>query len=229
MWPLRSAPDLLRRYLLTRNTAGAYRRYLETPLPDPRSSVADTEFLAVDFETTGLDAAQEAILSIGYVLIRNGRILLRDSAYRQIQVNTPIPAQSVRIHQITDERAQQGEHLSAVLPDLLAALAGRVLVAHHAPIERSFLNAACTRLYGHPLPLRSVDTLALEQRRAGQRQTTLAAGQLRLFNLRERYGLPRYQAHNALSDAIATAELFLLQCAQIQGNDADLRLRRLLS
>jgi len=32
--------------------------------------------------------------------------------------------------------------------------------------------------------------------------------------LREQHGLPRYQAHNALCDAIAAAELFLVQVAQ---------------
>jgi len=228
MWSFLSPPELLRRYLLTRTTSEDFRRYLETPLPNPRRYLSEVDLLALDFETTGLDSRTEAILSIGYVVIRDNRILLRESAYHQIQVNTPIPEQSVRIHHITDVRAQAGAHLSSVMPVLLQALAGRVLLAHHAGIERGFLNAACRRLYGHPLPLRSIDTLALERRRVGRRQTVPARGQLRLFNLREHYGLPRYQAHNALSDAIATAELFLVQAAQIKGDDADIRLRHLM-
>ena len=228
MWSNLIPPELLRRYLITRATAEEFRRYIETPLPSPRRNLSEVELLALDFETTGLNARSEAILSIGYTVIRNNRILLRDSAHHQIQVNTPIPEQSVRIHHITDERAQRGEHLSSVMPVLLQVMAGRVLLAHHSSLECGFLNAACRRLYGYPLPVRVIDTLALERRRAGRRQVSLAPGQLRLFNLRERYGLPRYQAHNALTDAIATAELFLVQAAQIKGNDADIRLRSLL-
>ncbi len=220
---------LLRRFLLTRATPTAFRHYLETSLPGLRQNMSELELLALDFETTGLDPRSEAILSIGYVVIRDNRILLRESAHHQIQVNTPIPEQSVRIHHITDERAQRGEHLSSVMPILLEAMAGRVLLAHHASIECGFLNAACRRLYGYPLPMRFIDTLALERCRAARRQVTLAPGQLRLFNLRDQYGLPRYQAHNALIDAIATAELFLVQLAQIKGNDSDIRLRDLMA
>ena len=40
------------------------------------------------------------------------------------------------------------------------------------------------------------------------------AGQLRLWNARTRYGLPVYKAHNALTDAVATAELYLAQVAE---------------
>ena len=220
---------LLRRYLLTRPTPPAMRHYLETPLPRLRQYLSEVELLALDFETTGLDPRSEAILSIGYVVIRDNRILLRESAHHQIQVNTPIPEQSVRIHHITDQRAQRGEHLSQIMPTLLDAMAGRVLLAHHAGIECGFINAACRRLYGYPLPMRVIDTLALERCRAARRHVTLTAGQLRLFNLRQQYGLPRYQAHNALIDAIATAELYLVQLAQIKGDDSDIRLRDLMA
>ena len=36
---------------------------------------------------------------------------------------------------------------------------------------------------------------------------------LRLVDLREGYGLPRYKAHDALTDAIATGELLLAMIA----------------
>jgi len=40
---------------------------------------------------------------------------------------------------------------------------------------------------------------------------------LRLHALSERYNLPRYSAHNALSDALAAAELFLAQVSYGDG------------
>ena len=53
-----------------------------------------------------------------------------------------------------------------------------------------------------------VDTEDLIRRWLEQRNEAFGGHQLRLHALRERYGLPRYKAHNALTDALATAELF---------------------
>jgi DNA polymerase-3 subunit epsilon len=50
-------------------------------------------------------------------------------------------------------------------------------------------------------------------------------GELRLDALRAAYNLPRYPAHNALSDALATAELFL---ALLQHQSDETPLRALL-
>ena len=55
----------------------------------------------------------------------------------------------------------------------------------------------------------TIDTLEIAQRVFERRNHTIQPGDLRLFNLRPRYNLPQYRAHNALSDALATAELFL--------------------
>jgi DNA polymerase-3 subunit epsilon len=63
------------------------------------------------------------------------------------------------------------------------------------------------------LPIPTVDTQAVALRWFQQRDKQVAAKELRLHALRERYNLPRYPAHNALSDALAAAELFLAQVA----------------
>ena len=47
---------------------------------------------------------------------------------------------------------------------LLAALAGRVLLAHFARIETGFLTAVCERAWGASMPCVVVDTLELERR-----------------------------------------------------------------
>ena len=41
------------------------------------------------------------------------------------------------------------------------------------------------------------------------------ANELRLWNARGRYGLPIYRAHNALVDALACAELYQAQVAEL--------------
>ena len=61
---------------------------------------------------------------------------------------------------------------------------------------------------------RSIDTLRIAQRRFARHNQVLKTGDLRLFNLRRRYQLPQYKAHNALTDALAGAELFLALAAE---------------
>lgn len=164
-------------------------------------------------ETTGLDPRKDQMLSVGHVLIRGGRIELASACHRTIRIDRAIPEASAIIHQITDDQAARGEELEAVVAGLLAALTGRVMIAHFAQIERTFLGAACRRLYDRDLLVPVVDTQALALSGFERRNASFKPSDLRLHRLGERYNLPRYRAHNALSDALAAAELFLAQAA----------------
>jgi DNA polymerase-3 subunit epsilon len=83
-----------------------------------------------------------------------------------------------------------------------------VLLGHHVGLEQAFLDAACRRLYGAGFLAPLADTEVLIQHWLERKNEVFGGHQLRLHALRERYGLPRYKAHNALIDALATAELF---------------------
>ncbi|MCG6941849.1 MAG: 3'-5' exonuclease [Thiohalocapsa sp.] len=189
------------------------RDYLATPFPRPGLDYRDARYVAVDLETTGLDARRDQILSIGWVLVDGNRIRLGSARHRLLRVAGAIPADSAVIHQITDDEAARGLELSAALPELLADLAGRVLIAHHARVELGFLGRACKRLWGKGLLVRAIDTQAVARRLLERRQIPFKASDLRLHALCERYNLPRHGAHNALSDALSAAELFLAQAA----------------
>jgi DNA polymerase-3 subunit epsilon len=165
--------------------------------------------VALDLETTGLDPKKDAILSIGLVEVDHWGIRLATAWHRIVRVDTAIPGDSAVIHQITDDQSAAGSPLEELLPEVLARLAGRPMIVHYSPIEQNFIDAACRRLYGAPFVTPIVDTLEIGQRVFERRNHLIQPGDLRLFNLRPRYNLPQYKAHNALSDALATAELFL--------------------
>ncbi|MDH5518534.1 MAG: exonuclease domain-containing protein [Gammaproteobacteria bacterium] len=209
--------DVVRKILYKRVSDSAFKEYLKEKVPARRDEVINTEFIALDFETTGLDTALDSILSIGYTVIKNNRVILKESAYQIIRQDNNLQSSNVAIHQITDTQASQGVDLKQALDQLLLKMAGKVLLAHHADIELGFLNIACQKYYGYSLPVRVVDTLLLEKKRLQRRHAGFKSAQLRLFNIRMAYGLPRYKAHNALEDAVATAELFLLMLAKYCG------------
>ena len=208
-----SALDWRRRWQLRRTPPCPLHDYLARPLPPKGRDYRTTDFVAIDLETTGLDASRDLILSVGYVVLHGNRIDLSSTCHRVVRIDRSIPEASAVIHQITDDQSARGLELIDVMAELLDVLAGKVLVAHHASIECGFLGNACRRLWGGGLPVQVVDTQVLAHRTFERRQTAFKASDLRLHSLGERFNLPRYGAHNALSDALAAAELFLAQAA----------------
>jgi len=205
--------DGYRRWLLRKLPPGPLRDYCAVPLPRRAIDYRQIGYVALDFETTGLNPRRDHILSLGWVVVENVCLLLGTAEHRIIRLDCDIPAESAAIHRITDDQSATGETLNRALAALFATLTGRVLIVHHASIERGFLAATCRRLYGYPPPLRIIDTEVVARRVLDRRQIIYQASELRLHALAERYNLPRLNAHNALSDAIVTAELFLAQTA----------------
>lgn len=188
--------------------------YTDPPI-NQNQCVADAELLALDFETSGLNPQSDRLLSMGWVLISRGRIRMASAGHCIIRSDHHSVGQSATVHGLLDADLEQGISLPEALNSLLAMLRGRMLVVHYSPIEAGFLQKACQMIHGVPLPLQIIDTLAIEaQRRAHIHDSQ---GALRLHACRERYGLPRYRAHNAAIDALACAELLLAQVAHIGG------------
>ncbi|ABK43562.1 Exonuclease, RNase T and DNA polymerase III [Magnetococcus marinus MC-1] len=205
------------------------RDYLSVPIVDAKTDYRDVKFLALDLETTGLDPNKSEILSVGFVPVYNGRVVLSGCAHYLVQPEGAISHASAVVHGITDDHAEAyGEPLSVVLPRVLKALKGHVLLAHHCPIELNFIRKACQRLYGEMPLIPAVDTLVIERQIMDRRSGTYEPGALRLFTARTRYNLPRYAAHDALMDAIACGELFLAQ-AVYQAGRGTLTMNRLFN
>lgn len=189
------------------------RAFYQTPFPTPHTDWREIDILAVDLETTGLNSKTDEILSFGYCTLSNQSLLLGSSNHILTRPSCDIPEVSAVVHGILDDEACNAQPLADVLPSLLQALAGKAMLAHYSPIEYNFIDATCQRLYGFPFICPVIDTLALEAKKLKAESRVIGSGDLRLANARQRYGLPRYPAHNALTDAIAAAELFLAQMA----------------
>jgi DNA polymerase-3 subunit epsilon len=205
--------DFQRKRLLKQAPEGALRDYLAQPFPSRKLDYREVEYVSIDLETTGLDPRKDHILSIGYVILRGVSIDLSTARHILVRTSRDIPESSAVIHQITDEQAATGQDITHVMPQLLKAMQGRVMIAHHARIEAGFLSTACEGLYNCKLLIPTVDTQTVALRLFQRRNITVAPKELRLHGLRERYNLPRYPAHNALSDAVSAAEVFLAQAA----------------
>lgn len=227
--PLVPVLSLRRRQLARRARPSPLKTFLESPLPPLSMDWRDCAYLVVDFETTGLDSRQDTLLSIGRVAMDGVEVDLASARHDLIRPERAIPESSAVIHCITDDVAAEGRPLDEVLPALLEALAGRVLVAHNARFEMAFLQRACKQLWGAGLALPVIDTMQLARRQFERRHVSWRQDALRLDSLRQDHQLPRYDAHHALSDALSTAELFSALVQERLNGPNPLPVRRLIA
>ena len=204
MWHLR----LRRLHRLRRANGTPLQRCWQQPLPSTSSDWRRVSFLVCDAEMSSLEPQTGELLSLGWVAVEEGGIQLGSARHHLIRADDTV-GQSATVHQLRDCELASAQRIDEVMAAFLQAAAGRVLVFHNAFLDTAFLNKATRALYGVPLLLPTVDTLALEERLLRRREQAIQAGDLRLQGCRDRYRLPPYPAHNALIDALATAELLL--------------------
>ena len=170
----------------------------------------ETSFIVCDAEMSSLDPATGELLSLGWVIIRDAGIALSYSEHHLCKARASV-GQSAEFHQIRDCDLSNAETDAQILERFLSACAGRTLVLHHDNADMAFLNALCKREYNAPLLLSYIDTMERERSKLQRRNIPIKDGDLRLHACRKRYNLPAYAQHNALVDAMATAELLLAQ------------------
>lgn len=190
------------------------------------TSWRDTHFAVVDVETTGLDVAVSEVISVGILDVVGGRVQVGSAYYREVRPQVLPAADTVVIHGIRPVDAAAGGDPDEVGREVIERLSGRVLVAHVAWVERAFLGAWLEPLGWH-VPKDVVDTDVLARLALARSGGPAMAGHIRLGAAAERYGLPEQGRHQALGDALTTAQLLLaLACT---AEDGEPTLRDLLS
>ena len=208
-----------RRRLRALKSAGQpeLRAYAKARWPDARTPLAQVPLLAVDFELDGL-AHGAHVLQAGWIGFAAGGIPVGQAAGCDVRSQRRLNDEAVTIHGIGEDRARSGVGVESMALQLIDALAGRVMVAHGAAIERAVIARVSRTHFGLAVPVRSICTLALERR---LNPHLAGADAYRLAPSRRRYNLPDFPQHDALSDALAAAELLLAQLSRI-GRDTPL-------
>jgi DNA polymerase III subunit epsilon len=177
--------------------------YVTSPLPQLDADWRSASYCVLDLETTGLHTRSDEIISYAAVPINEGRIVLGDARHGFIRPRGSISPESVRIHGIRRDDLADAPPLDEALDDLLTAMAGRVLVVHVDWVERGFLTAAL-----RPRGLR-LNEPVLDTNRIAQAYLPDLPEFVRLGDLAARLRLPCYPEHEALADAMTTAQVFL--------------------
>jgi len=184
-------------------------------LIDSSQPLKSTRFLVLDCEMSGLDVKRCHLLSLGWAVIEHGRIINSSGKHLLIHAEKGT-GDSSKIHGLMDSSIAGARSAAAVLMLLIEQMQGAVLVFHHAPLDIRFLQKEAIENFHCPLLFTYLDTMHIEKRRIHIQGKTKG---LRLSQCRERYGLVSGSQHNALADAVATAELLLAQASYLDRGD----------
>jgi DNA polymerase III subunit epsilon len=208
------------------SAAAAYRA---AALPGRRTPWREGAFCVVDLEATGLDPRRDAVVAWSAVPVDRGRVVLASEREGLVRPPGAVPPESIRIHGLRELDLVGAPAPEEAADALLEAMAGRVLVAHAAWVERAFLGRLLrprgARLRGPVVDTRTLGRLWL-LRRDGE-----ASPRLSLAELTAALGLPAHRPHTAAGDALTTAQAFIA-LATLLGDetvgslaDADHRIR----
>jgi DNA polymerase III subunit epsilon len=168
----------------------------------------------VDVETTGLDPRTDEVISFAVVPIEGGRIVSGAHTSGLVRPRrTPSP-DSIKMHGLRAADLANAPAPATAAPRFAAALAGGLIVVHYGRIERTFLAPMLAGV-GRRYPRHVADTEILG------RLWLLGRGIptppiLPLSRLAGELGLPVHRPHDALGDALTTAQVFLALASHLE-------------
>ena len=161
----------------------------------------------IDTETTGRDAAEDHIVELAVVVGQDGKIISRDTWL--INPGVPIPAETTKVHGISDEDVAHKPAFAEVVDEILAALSDAIPAAYNAPFDRGFLLSEVRRVGRSDLP----DVPAVRQRVVWldpliwARHLHHKEKSKRLGEMAKLLGVKLENAHQATADAEAALEV----------------------
>lgn len=170
------------------------------------------DYIVLDFETTGLNAACEAIIQIGAIRIRDRKRVAEFNTY----VNPRKPLTPfIKSHTgLSDRKLKNAPFIEQVLPKLLEFIADDMIVCHNAQFDISFLEAAYKNVVGENKHFHSRCTLEINRELSPNMRAH------KLAYLTEKYGFTNNgREHDALYDCKCTHDLYEHQRQRVKAKE----------
>lgn len=205
-WLADSLQALRRRRLLGKLRDPAFRFLFDPPPAD--------EWVALDCETTGLNVRTDEIISIGAVRIVGDRILTSERLELLIKPQGDVGADSICVHRLRKRDLADGVPVEQAVRSLLQFIGSRPLVGYYLEFDVAMLNRVLIPMLGIGLPQPKIEISALYydyrfRQLPPYRQQGDPDLDLRFSTLMAELGLPTWDAHDALNDAVMAALAFV--------------------
>lgn len=171
-------------------------------LPFPATPLLALDAVALDLETTGLEASRARIVEIGAVQVNCGKPEPETAFSRLVNPGIPVPESAANIHGVSTERVADAPLLDNVAKDFEEFIGKRVLLGYNVSYDLMVLRNEYERI-GRPLPkFVTIDVRILA------RLVTPTLAHDGLPQLCEWLGLGCKALRSASGDAAATAIVF---------------------
>ena len=157
-----------------------------------KSKVSSCEYVVIDIETTGLQAANDEIIEIAALKIADG--VEMDSFSSLVRTEKRLPVTITQLTGITQEMLDdQGKELQTALKDFLTFIGKNKIICHNLAFDFSFLQKACRKNGYSAINNRSEDTMKTARKKLDE------VSDYKLSTLASYFGLEE-QRHRALDD-----------------------------
>lgn len=167
----------------------------------------DDEFTVFDIETTGLSVQTCRIIEIGAVKVKGGEVLEKFNTF--VDPECEIPPNITKLTGITNEMVQGAPSESEAVGKFLEFSGSRMLVAHNASFDISFILSASGRC-GFDFKPVYLDTVSMS------RYANPELKNHKLDTVAEYFGLGDFNHHRASDDAEMLALIFFKMIDKVQ-------------
>ncbi|RBQ29539.1 3'-5' exonuclease [Aliarcobacter vitoriensis] len=176
------------------------------------------EFISLDCETTGLNPKKDEILSIGAVLIKENKVLMRKTFNIFLKPSKNINPESIKVHLLREIDLQNAIEPDDAIYKLLEFIGSRPIVGYYIEFDMSIISKYTKQLIGIKLPNEAIEVSGMYY---DIRKSTENYGfiDLKFDTIMKFLDIPVLGKHDALNDAIMTSMIFLkLKEIQKQNN-----------
>jgi DNA polymerase-3 subunit epsilon len=167
------------------------------------------EVVAVDCETTGLDLNKDDIIAISAIRIRGARILTSERFEAKLRSGAAMAPAAIKVHGLRHADVATGRPDNEAIPELLRFIGGRPLVGYFIEFDVGMLDKHVSRLLGFRLPNPRIEVSRLYYERKYADAPPLTQVDLSFAAILADLGLPMLDQHDATSDALMTAMIYL--------------------
>ena len=167
--------------------------------PSYNDYITKNTFVVFDCETTGLSCTYNEIIEIGAVKIVDG--LIKEQFQTFICPENEIPDEITKLTTITNDMVKDAPNSSQAITDFYKFCEGSVLVGYNVDFDLGFIQNTAKKAKLH-FYNESVDAMDIVRKK-------MYLSRYKLINVVDALGLTLKNAHRAIADAIATAEVFL--------------------
>ena len=166
------------------------------------------EYVSLDCETTGLNPKKDEILSIGAVLIKDNKILMRQTFNVFVKPSKLINPESIKIHLLRETDLENAQEPEIAIFQLLNFIGSRPIVGYYIEFDIAMISKYTKKIIGVKLPNQAIEVSGIYY---DHRKKIANNGFLDLkFDTIMKYlNIPFLVKHDALNDAIMTAMMFL--------------------